>query len=299
MIELRHLRYFIALAEELHFGRASERLHIAQPGLSQQIKALEGEIGVSLFDRTNRRVELTAAGSTLLEEARRALKEVDRAVALAQRAGHGEVGRLRIGAADSAILDIFPILLREYHKRHPHVDLIVREMSSPDQIAAVRVGELDVGFIRTPVNTENLIAITIKEESVGVFVPEGHRLAKLKSIPLAELIGEPLILHPSARPSWADFMIGLCRGAGFEPLVGQEANETATAVSFVAAGLGVTLVPETLAALARSGVIYRPLAAPSPVTRLQLIHSPGFTPSTVKSLVSMAQNLWPNNGANG
>lgn len=293
MIELRHLRYFIVLAEELHFGRAAERLHIAQPGLSQQIKVLEDEVGVVLFDRNNRRVALTAAGATLLEEGRRALKEVDRAIALTQKAGRGEVGRLRIGAADSAILEIVPVLLREYHSRHPHVDLIVREMSSPDQVAAVRSGDLDVGFIRTPVNTENLVTLTLKEEPIGVFLPEGHRLAKSRTVSLAKLAGEPLVLHPSSRPSWADFMISLCRDAGFEPIIGQEANETATAVSFVAAGLGVTLVPATLEALARSRVIYRPLSAPSPVTRLQLVHTPGLIPPTLKSLISMARKLWP------
>ncbi|MGH9552255.1 MAG: LysR substrate-binding domain-containing protein, partial [Terriglobales bacterium] len=259
MVELRHLRYFVVLAEELHFSRAAQRLHIAQPGLTQQIKALEEELGVTLLDRNRRRVELTEAGTTLLDEGRRLLAQVDRAVSLTRRAGTGEIGRLTIGAAESAVFDILPSLLREYRKRYPLVDLQVREMPSPAQTAALRSAEIDVGFVRTPVDTEGLIAMTIRAESVGIFVPEAHPLSSSSEIRLEAMFEDPLVIHPGfPRPSWADFCIGLCRTAGFEPIIGQEANESAAAVCFVAAGLGFTLVPESLVTLTRPGVVYRP-----------------------------------------
>lgn len=291
MIELRHLRYFIVLAEELHFGRAAERLHIAQPGLSQQIQALERELGVQLLDRNRRKVELTTAGLTLLKEGRRAMAEMDRALEITRRTGQGEIGSLRIGAADSAVLDILPRLLRDYRKRYPGVDLVIRELPSPDQVAAIERGDLDVGFVRIANPVAGMTAILIREEEVGVYLPEGHRLSRKARIDLEALAGEPWVLHPASRPSWADFMISVCRAKGFEPIIGHVANETTAALSLVAAGLGVTLVPETLKELSRPGIIYRSLARPAPRTQLHLVHRATHVPPIVASLVSLAKVL--------
>jgi len=175
MIELRHIRYFVVLAEELHFGRAAKRLHIAQPGLTYQIKALESVLGVLLLDRNRRRVELTHAGQILLEEGRRALTQAERAENLSRRAGSGEIGRLTIGATESAAWDLLPELIAEFHKRHKAVDLVIREMTSRMQLDALRNGEIDVGFLRAPVDTEGLVARVIRQEKLSSRRGTGQR----------------------------------------------------------------------------------------------------------------------------
>ncbi len=293
MIELRHLRYFIAVAEELHFGRAAQRLHIAQPGLSQQIQALESELGISLLARTRRRVELTAAGQVFLEEGRRVLAQLERAENLARRAATGEIGRLAIGGTESATWVVLPELLRAFRRRHPNVDLAIREMPSPLQLEALRNGEIDVGFVRPPVGTDGLVARTILEERLGVLLPKTHPLAKRAEIPIRALRDEPLVIHPSRPSGWADFMVSICRDAGFEPRIGQEASETATAVSFVAAGLGLTIVPTSLKGFVRPGVAYRAIADPAPRAQLLLVYRSGVLPATVTKLLSVAEGLWP------
>lgn len=294
MIELRHFRYFVVLAEELHFGRAAQKLHIAQPGLSQQIQTLEAELGVSLLARTRRHVELTTAGRFFLQESRRILAQVQRAENLARRAGSGEIGRLTVAGTESATWDVLPELLREYRQRYSEVELVIREMTTPLQVAALHSGEIDVAFLRAPVNTEGLTAHTVRREPFAVLLPEAHPLARRAAIPLTALASEPLVVYPaSPRPSWADVIIGVCRHAGFEPRVIHEASETATAVSFVAAGLGFVLVPEALKGLVRPGVLYRPLASPAPVTRLLLVHRSGEPSPTLKTFLAIAHKLWP------
>lgn len=292
MTELRHLRYFVAVAEELHFGRAAQRLHIAQPGLSQQIQALEAELGVLLLARTRRRVELTAAGQVFLEESCRALAQVERAESLARRAASGEIGRLTIGGTESATWVVLPELIREFRRRYPNVDLAIREMPSPVQLAALRNAELDVGFVRPPISTEGLVARTVLKERLGILLPKAHPLAKRSEIPIAALHDQPLVVHPGRPSGWADFMIGICRHAGFEPRIAQEASETATAVSFVAAGLGLTIVPVSLKALVRPGVVYRPVSNPAPTAQLLLVYRSGAIPPTLAKLLEVAQSLW-------
>jgi DNA-binding transcriptional LysR family regulator len=283
----------VVLAEELHFGRAGQRLHIAQPGLSQQIQRLEAALGVSLLARSRRRVELTHAGQTFLEEGRRALAQIERAENLSRRVGSGEIGRLNIGATESAAWELLPELIREYRSRYENVSLVVREMPTPIQLGALRNGEIDIGFLRTPVDTEGLVARVLRQERTVVLLPEAHPLTKRRSIPLASLDGEPLIIHPSTpRPSWADFMIGLCRNAGFEPQISQEAIKTSTAASLVAAGLGLTLMPESLKGLVRSGVVCRPITSPAPMTQLLVAHrSGGVVPPTVRAFLGVALDV--------
>ncbi|MBW3630457.1 MAG: LysR family transcriptional regulator, partial [Gemmatimonadetes bacterium] len=226
MIEIRHLRYFVALAEERHFSRAAERLHIAQPGLSQQIQSLEAQLGVELIDRTRRRVELTAAGQALHEEGRRALAEFDRVLEYTRRVGRGKVGRLRIGVIASAIYNVLPGALREFRQRCPEVELIVHEMTTPVQVDAMKAGEIDVGLMRLPYATDDLETRPILEERLAVVLSERNPLAELKEMPLTALADQPHIIFPAApRPSWADFVLKVCRQAGFEPRVVQEAME--------------------------------------------------------------------------
>ena len=292
--DLRLLRYFVAVAEELHFRRAAERLHVAQPGLSQQIKVLERRIGVRLLERTSRQVRLTAAGGLLLAESRRLLAETERALDRVRRTGRGEIGRLTVAAIGSATYDVVPRLLRAHRERYPDVEVVLREMSTPAQVHALRAGEIDVGLLRLPADTADLATHTVREDRMALMLPEVHPLARKARIPLHALAREPLIIFPAApRPSWADTVIAACRDAGFEPIVAQEAMESATVVSFVAAGIGIAVVPEGLRVLARAGVVFRLVAPPAPVTRLAAVYRTGAPPPTVESFLGLVRKLWP------
>jgi DNA-binding transcriptional LysR family regulator len=292
--ELRLVRYFVAVAEELHFGRAAHRLRMAQPGLSQQIKSLEQQLGVRLLDRTSRQVSLTPAGSLLLTEGRRLLAQAERTADQVRRAGLGQVGRITVAAIGSATYDIIPRLLREHRKRFPDVEVLLREMSTPAQVQAIRSGEIDVGLLRLPADMTALVAHTVREDRMAVMLPETHPLARRRRIPLRALAREPLIVFPSSpRPSWADTVIAACREAGFEPIVAQEAMESATVVSFVAAGIGIAIVPEGLKLLARAGVAYRLVAPPAPVTHLAAVYRADNLPPAVAALLEVVRELWP------
>jgi len=291
--DLRLLRYFVAVAEELHFGRAAARLHMAQPGLSQQIKVLERLLGVRLLERTSRQVRLTPAGDALLAESRRLLAEMERAVDRVRRTGRGEIGRVTIAAIGSATYDVIPRLLRAQRRRLPDVEVVLREMSTPAQVQALRNGDVDVGFLRLPADTAELVAHTVREDRMALMLPDAHPLARRTRIGLRDLAREPLILFPAApRPSWADTVVAACREAGFEPIVAQEAMESATVVSFVAAGIGIALVPEGLKVLARPGVVFRFVAPPAPVTRLAAVHRTGALPPVVDAVVALVRELW-------
>ena len=296
-MDLRTLRSFVALAESLHFGRAAARLGIAQPCLTQQMQRLERELGVALFDRSQRRVQLTAAGEVLLDEGRRLLAQAERVVALTERAGRGEVGRLVLGVAESASYAILPELLRAYRRAYPDVDLAVRMMTTAAQVAAVRTGEIDAGLARLPVDTEGLAARTIRVDPVAVLLPEGHRLAGASAVTLPELAGEPLVIYPAApRTSWVDFMLSVFREAGVEPGPMHEASDTFTAMALVAAGLGITLVPGSSGLFARPGLVWRPLGEPAPRTTLVLLHQRERPTPTVTALLGVVGHLWPASG---
>lgn len=294
MIGLRRLRFFVVLAEELHFGRAADRLHIAQPGLSQQIQTLETELGIRLLERSKRRVELTAAGKVLFEEGRRLLAEAKRVENLTLRTASGEIGRVIVAVTESATWSLLPEVVREYRKRYPDAELVAREMTSPSQIDALHTGEIDVAFSHAPVNADGLIVRIVSQEPVALLLPAAHRLAARDTVPLSALCDERFVLYPSSSaPSWADFIVGVCRSAGFEPQVGQRANEPATAISFVAAGVGVTLIPDGLKGLVRPGVICKPLAFPAPTGQMLLLHRPGTLSPALSSFLSVALDLWP------
>ena len=273
-MELRHLRYFVAVAEELHFGRAAARLGIAQPPLSQQIRQLEREIGVDLFVRA-RRVALTEPGRVLLVEARAILQRVAAATLAAQRAQRGETGALAVGVVASATYGVVPRIFRTFRARHPDVALTLAVMRSAEQAAALRAGQIQLGLARPPFGDETLRSETLLEEPVVVALPAGHRLATRHALRLRALADEPFVLFPrDRRPGWSDFVRGLCRAAGFEPRIGEEATELATAMTLVASGVGVTLVPASVRELRRTGIDYRPIASPAPRTKLVALHRP-------------------------
>ncbi len=258
-MELRHLRYFVAVAEELHFSRAAERVGIAQPPFSQQIKALEEEVGVPLLLRTKRTVELTAAGRAFLVEARKVLAQSERAVNMARRAARGEVGQLAVGFVSSTVYGRFSSVFGLMRKRHPDVNLVLQDLTSEEQIEAMKAHELDVGLVRPPLqNAESLSLRVIGSEALMVAMPAGHRLAKQKRLKVGALAREPFLLVPRhLGPGFYDQVMALCARAGFTPNVVQEARTTQTIVSLIAGGMGVSIVPASMQTFQHEGIVYR------------------------------------------
>ena len=269
-MELRHLRYFVAVAEERHFGRAAERLHIAQPPLSQQIRRFEDELGEPLLYRTTRSVELSPAGEVMLERAREILAAVDSAVEDAQRAARGEYGRLAIGFTGSSTYEMLPSLAVALRRDLPGVVLDLHgELLTPAQVSRLLDGTLDLGLLRPPVRERDLQVEVLRSEPLIAVLPESHPLADAETVPLDELATEPFVTYPSHfRSVLHDAVEDACAAHGFKPLPAHEVSETATLVSFVAAGLGVSLVPASVGNMTVRGAIYRPLADDS--TRVEL-----------------------------
>jgi DNA-binding transcriptional LysR family regulator len=271
MVELRQLRYFVAVAEELHFGRAAERVGIAQPPLSQQIQGLERELGVQLFERTKRRVQLTPAGAVMLEEARHTLQQAARTVELAQRAGRGEAGHLGIGFVGSATYRVLPDVLRAFRERYPGVRLTLLELSSARQVVALHERGIDVGFVRPPLPDRDLIIETVERDPLMAVLPVTHVLAARPALPLAALADESFVLFPPALgPGLHAHILGACERAGFTPRVTQEAIEQPTIVSLVSAGIGVSLLPASIERIPWPGVACRPLTDDLPPVELAL-----------------------------
>jgi DNA-binding transcriptional LysR family regulator len=261
-LEIRQLRYFLAVAEELHFRRAAARLHISQPPLSQQIRALEEEMGCLLFARTRRRVELTAAGEAFVRDARALLTELDGAVATARRIGAGQTGRLRINFVGSALFSIVPASVHRFRAARPTIEVELRESSTVEQQRAVSAGVVDVGLVRLPVEPDPELTVeVVLRERTAVALPVGHPLAELRRVPLRRLAPEPFVLFPRAQaPGFHDLVIGSVAATGAPPRVVQYAPEMLTIIGLVAAGIGISLVPESVARLALEGVTYRPVA---------------------------------------
>jgi DNA-binding transcriptional LysR family regulator len=259
-MELRYFEYFIAVADELSFSRAAERLSISQPPLSQQIQRLEKELGVQLFIRTKRKVELTEAGKIFLEEARRTLAQADAAIKTAQRAGRGEVGRLVIGFVGSSAYGFLPTAIRTFRERFPDVELILKELTTMEQVEALSAGQIDLGFLRPPIFEDELEQESVQKEPFLIAVSEKHPLAHLPTAPLKALMHEPFILVPrTLAPGFYDQMIAICAKAGFHPKMVQEAIQFHVIVSLVAAGLGIAFVPSSIQTFQRADVVYLPL----------------------------------------
>lgn len=268
-MELRHLRYFVAVAEEGHVTRAAERLGIQQPPLSQQIRGLERELDLQLFRRKPRGVELTDAGRTLLVDACRILGEVDGAVVKAKRTARGEQGRIVVGFTSSAPFHPFvPRVIRLFRETYPRVSLILEESSTSELVSAVQAERLDVAFIRSSVpNGEGVTMHELLEERMFAALPSNHRLTTEEDaapLALADLAAEAFVLYRrSSGPGLYDQIVGACHNAGFSPRIEQEAPRIVATLNLVAAGLGVTIVPESLGRMRFDGVVYRPLAEPS------------------------------------
>lgn len=248
-MELYQLRSFMAVAEELHVSRAAARMHLAQPTLSRQIAALERSVGVSLFRRTQRRLQLTSAGEVFLTSAREIIRTADSATEQARRAARGEVGVLRLGFVQSAVYAAVPRLVGQFRAAYPQVRLEVRPMTTLQQVAALQAGELDAGLLRPqqpaagPVERAGLRTRVLSHDSVRAVLPAAHPLADRHRVPLAALADEPFVLYPREPGSTGhDMIIEHCRQAGYQPTIIQEANDAQTIVALVAAGLGVSLL---------------------------------------------------------
>jgi DNA-binding transcriptional LysR family regulator len=278
-MELRHLRYFIAVAEELHFTRAAERLHIGQPPLSHAIQALEADLGAQLFERTKRMVRLTEAGRLFLADARRILALSEQAAENARRAERGEAGELRIGFTFSTPLTpLFATVINRYRQRYPAVTLTLHEMATLRQTEALAQRTLDLGFVRPPEGSlpDGLSLNALRKDALMVVLPEASPLCKKKAVAMRELADIPFVMYPQgAGTGIYPQILRLCRAAGFAPRIGQQAGEASTIIGLVAAGCGVSVLPGSFDRIRMDGVCYRPIADKGANTTLLLAQRTG------------------------
>ena len=265
-IELRHLRYFVMTAEEMNFGRAAERLGIAQPGLSQQIKALEAIVGTPLFDRTRRSVQLTLAGELFAVEARKTIAQSEMALLAARQAGRGEVGRIAIGYVGSAAYTgMLTKILNKYRDTYPNVKLEISEMEMMQQLAQIDEGQLDIGFIRPPVKLPvGVTCVQVLQERLLLAMPATHQLASRERVSLAAFSGDTFIIprHPPD-VSFNKYTTQACQAAGFFPQFGPQGRDFVTITSMVSIGLGVALVPQSVKCIQVPGVRFKQIAGPA------------------------------------
>ncbi|RKE36439.1 DNA-binding transcriptional LysR family regulator [Paraburkholderia sp. BL23I1N1] len=274
-MELRHLRYFLAIAEELHFTRAAERVGIGQPPLSQQIKQLEEELGAPLFLRTARGVALTAAGEAFRPHAEAAIREAERAELAVRRVACGEQGNIHIGFTSSASFNpLVPAIISSFREVNPDVEINLVEETSSSLLTHLANTKLDIAFLRAAlVERSALTTVALPDEPLWIALPARHPLAERTELRLVELASTPFILYPRRNGNLLyDTIISACRSVGFSPNVVQEAPQMASMVNFVAAGVGVALVPRSMCQLHAEGVSYARISPPAPTAMLWLAH---------------------------
>lgn len=292
-LEIRHLRYFVAVAEELHFGRAAQRLHIAQPPLSQQIRRLEEMLGHSLFLRTSREVRLTAAGEELLERARHTLRKIETDVEATRRIGRGEAGSLTVGFIGSGMLTALPKMLGRYRRQYPEVDLQLREFHTSGLVDALLNGSVDIGFMRDAGVVDGLHVETLLAEPFVVVLPRRHPLANEKTVAVKSLQSEPFVLFSRAygNVAWKKTM-AVCEAQGFMPRVVQEAPQWLTIMRLVGAGLGVTIAPACAEALGGEDVVCRRLRPRPEPTLLELAYRVNENRPITKAFSELARRIF-------
>ncbi|PXY22957.1 LysR family transcriptional regulator [Prauserella muralis] len=294
-MELRYLRAFLAVAEELHFGRAARRLRMAQPPLSQQIRQLEKELGVQLFERNTRSVRLTSAGEAFLGPARRVLDDLDLAARAAKAAGRGEYGRVTVGFAGASSHESLPLLTRAVRAAHPGVELVLRGQTYANvALAHVADGSLDLGFVRLPVTQPNVAARVIDEEAMVCALPSDHPLARRAEITIGDLAQEPFVSFPAnAGSTVRDATVRACAEAGFTPRVVQEAPDSYTILALVAAGVGVTLTLTSCQHIQQTGLVYRPLAGPGVRLQAALAWRTDNPSAALRAVLTIAEQALP------
>jgi DNA-binding transcriptional LysR family regulator len=291
-VELRQLRYFVAVAEERHFGRAAKRLRLSQPPLSAQIKGLEEELGVKLFQRSTRQVALTDAGRTFLERAEGILEAVEEAKEAAKGADEGVRGRLEIGFISSATLGLLPPTVRLFRERFGGVEIELRELTSAQQIDALYAGEIRVGLVRLPLRAPGLRFEPLQEESFLVALPSGHPLEALESVPLEAMVDQPLIFFTrQLMPSLHAQIVELFQRVGAFPNVVQHAVHLQTIVGLVASDVGLAILPEPAERFSREGVVYRSLDAPDATSWVGLAWVEGDESKLVKNFVRTVREV--------
>ena len=293
-VDFRRLRYFVTVAEELHFGRAARRLRIAQPPLSQQIAKLETELGCRLLDRTSRRVELTSAGHTLLAWSRGVFAQLSRGIEDTQRTARGQVGSLAIGFPASLAFGFLPRAFALYRKQFAEVHLRLDELTTGLQLRALLAGTIDIGFLREVWPDRSAFhAESVGWERFVAILPREHRLARDKHVRLSKLANEQFVLFPpKAGPEFFDKIVSLCRDAGFYPQITQEAVEWQTIMSLVGAGFGVTLAPESIAHCGGKSVVCKPII-PQGETEVVMCWTKAKNSSTASEFATIVRALAP------
>lgn len=289
-MELRHLKYFIAVAEELNFRKAAERLHMEQPPLSRQIHQLEEELSVELFTRDKRSVSLTEAGEAFLGEARLTIAQADRTARIAQQFNGTQPKRLTIGYLICAFDRLLSQMIQTFRQTSPGVEIILKGMHTAPQIEALFAGEIDVGFVYFPVNQPELLTQLVLREPLVLVLPNAHPLAVLPTIPLAVLASEPMLIYPRfVKPDCYDLIISLCHEAGFQPRIVQEATPPELLVSLVEAGVGIALVEASVESRHDQGVVYRPIAESTPYLDMGAVWHKGRSGAIVNQFISVVR----------
>jgi DNA-binding transcriptional LysR family regulator len=293
-MDFRHLKYFLAVADELNIGRAAKRLHISQPPLTRNIKALENELGVDLFVRTSKGVELTQAGQLFKEEAANIRMLIEAAIDRVQRTGQGKMGRLDIGIFGSAIYDIIPQLLQRFKQRHPDVNVVLHTMTKTEQLEALRQRRITLAFNRMMMPQRDIGCELVVTERLFVAAPQDHPFAMLQAVPFRALSNYPLVLFPNVgRPNFVDRVRDLCQRHGFEPQIAQEVGDAVTGIALVARGFGVTLIPESaVRALTFVGTVFKPLAdAPEAVVDVSVLYRASDQSALLKSFLDVVNDF--------
>ena len=300
-MEIHHLRYFVAVAEELSFRKAAERLHISQPPLSVQIGQLEREIGTRLLERrAGTKTRVTPAGAVFLDEARALLEALDRSIERTRRTGRGELGTLSVGLTSSMAYGVVPLLLRDFSRANPEVSLRLLELTTAQQEKALLARTLDLAFCYPPLENTGFTTLSVCEEGMVLAIPDSHPLTHTRRVRLRELQGEMLLSFPRhLSPGLFDGMVAAFSIAGLSLKIAEEATQLQTIIALVCTGLGVAVVPASMAKLAREGVEYRPILDPMPVVETLLVwreESPNPAATrlirSVSKTVRMARRTW-------
>jgi DNA-binding transcriptional LysR family regulator len=289
-MELRHIRSFLSIAETLHFGRTAELIHISQPALSLQIRALEAEVGVRLFERNRRKTMLTAAGAAFRDDAAAALSQLEQAIRRARLAANGKLGLLRIGFISTAGSKIVPGIVRQFRELNPEVEFSLRQYLTAEQVQMLETGLLDVGFLRLPIGGHSALdVVTVHREPFVLVVPSSHKLAKRKRLRLREVSGETFVMFERAyTPGLYDLILGMLRDAGIVPNVSQAAADLSTVISLVDADMGIAIASLSAVKNSAASVVVCDIVDRIPVSEIGMVVRKGTRAPVVDNFRSFA-----------
>src|SRR6202161_2490896 len=289
-MELRQIRSFLSIAETLHFGRAAKLIHISQPALSLQIRALEEEVGVRLFERNRRKTTLTAAGVAFRNDAAAALSQLEQAIRRARLAAGGKLGLLRIGFVSTAGIEIVPHIVRQFRKSNPDVEFSLRNILTAQQVQMLETGALDIGFLRVPIGGHSALdVVTVHREPFVLVVPSSHKLAKRKRVRLSELAGQDFVMYERTfAPGFHDLIDGIFRDAGIVPNVSQTAGELPTLIALVDSGMGITILPASAVEHSVASVLACEILDRIPMSEIGIAVSKRFRAAVVDNFRSFA-----------